>query len=203
MGIAAKIKSNPRLKLLTLRILMPKNQARPRKFVAWFINPFIHHKGKGAVIRRRTRLDVLPFNKFSIGNYSTVEDFTAINNCVGDIIIGDRSIVGLGRTLIGPITIGNDVGLAQGILLTGMSHNYEDVTRTILEQGFTRSPIIIEDDVWVGANCVIFPGIVIGKHSVVSAGSVVTKDVPPYSVVSGNPARLLRQYNHESKVWRP
>jgi acetyltransferase-like isoleucine patch superfamily enzyme len=146
-------------------------------------------------------MDLLPFNRFSLGNESTVEDFATINNGVGDIIIGDRTRIGLGCTLIGPVKIGNDIRLAQNIVMSGLNHNYEDVAVPITRQGVTTARITVEDETWIGANCVILPGVTIGKHCVVAAGSIVTKDIPPFSVVAGNPARIFKQYNPESKSW--
>jgi len=148
-------------------------------------------------------MDVLPFNHFFLGDNSTIEDFSVINNGVGDIYIGDRTRIGLGCTLIGPVRIGNDVGVAQGVVLTGLNHNYEDVTMPISKQGVSTAPIVVEDEVWLGANCVILAGTTIGKHSIVAAGSVITKNVPPYSLAFGNPARVIRQYNQETKAWQP
>ena len=201
MSFAERIKSSPRLKKLASRALMPLNQARPRAWVRCFLNPLIHHKGKHSLIRRRTRMDILPFNKFHLGDNSTIEDFTTINNGVGDIYIGDRTRIGLGCTLIGPVRIGNDIRLAQNIVMSGLNHNYEDIALPISDQGVTTSPITIEDETWLGANCVVLPGVTIGKHCVIAAGSIVTKDIPPYSVAAGNPARVLKQYNPETKFW--
>jgi len=201
MSIAERIKTNPRLKQLASRALMPRNQARPRTWVRWFLNPLIHHKGKHALIRKRTRMDILPFNKFYMGDDSTIEDFTTINNGVGDIWIGDRTRIGLGCTLIGPVKIGNDVRLAQNIVMSGLKHKYEDISMPISEQGVTMNIIVIEDETWIGANCVVLPGVTIGRHSVVAAGSIVRRNVPAYSVVSGNPARVMKRYNKETKIW--
>ena len=201
--IIERIKSDPRLKKIALRLLIPKNQGRPRRWVVWFINPFIHHKGKHSIIRKFTRMDVHPFNKFHLGDYSTVEDFTVINNGVGDVLIGSRTRIGIGCTLIGPVSVGNDVGVAQGVVLSGLNHNYEDISKPISKQGVTTAPIIIEDEVWLGANSVIIAGITVGRHSIVAAGSVVTKNIPPYSLVFGNPARVIRQYKEDAKAWQP
>ncbi|MEI7982671.1 MAG: acyltransferase [Bacteroidota bacterium] len=201
MGLVDKIKSSSRIKKLALFALMPRNQARPRMWVQWFVNPFIHHRGKRSSIRRRTRMDVLPFNKFHLGDDSTIEDFATINNGVGDIYIGDRTRIGLGCTLIGPVRVGNDIRLAQNIVMSGLNHNYEDVTKPISMQGVTTAPIVIEDESWIGSNSVVLPGVTIGKHCVVAAGSIVTKDVPPYSIAAGNPARIMKQYNPETKLW--
>jgi len=201
MSLTEKIKNNPRLKNLVSRVLMPRNQARPRKWVSWFLNPMIHHKGKRTVIRRMTRMDILPFNKFHIGDDSTVEDFTTINNGVGDVSIGDRTRIGLGCTLIGPVKVGNDVRIAQNVVLSGLNHKYEDDSVPISEQGVTTNNIIVEDEAWIAANCVVLPGVTIGKHSVVSAGSIVRRNVPSYSVVSGNPAKVIKKRNPETKIW--
>ena len=201
MGLKEKIKSNDKLKkLVHWSILIPK-QTRPRLWIKWFVNPFYHKKGKGACVRRRTRMDVVPWNKFELGEYSTVEDFSAVNNGVGPVIIGDRTKIGLSNTIIGPVTIGNDIRLAQNITLSGLNHNYTDVTLPIHVQGVSTSPIVIEDETWIGANVVVLAGVTIGKHCIVAAGSVVTKDVPSYSVAVGNPARVLKKYNPETKLW--
>jgi len=201
MGLKEKIKSNNKLKkLVHWSILIPK-QTRPRLWIKWFVNPFYHKKGKGAIVRPRTRMDVVPWNKFELGDDSTIEDFSAINNGVGPVIIGDRTKIGLSNTIIGPVTIGNDIRLAQNITLSGLNHNYEDVSMPIHVQGVSTAPIVIEDETWIGANVVVVAGVTIGKHSIVAAGSIVTKDIPPYSVAVGNPARVLKKYNPETKIW--
>ena len=201
MSLKEKIKSNEGLKkLVHWSILIPK-QTRPRLWIKWFVNPFYHKKRKGAIVRPRTRMDVVPWNKFELGEDSTIEDFSAINNGVGPVIIGDRTKIGLSNTIIGPVTIGNDIRLAQNITLSGLNHNYEDASMPIHVQGVSTSPIVIEDESWIGANVVVVAGVTIGKHSIVAAGSIVTKDIPPYSVAVGNPARVLKQYNHQTKVW--
>lgn len=201
MNLKEKIKSNESLKnLVHWSILIPK-QTRPRLWIKLFINPFYHKKGKGAIVRPRTRMDVVPWNKFELGEDSTIEDFSAINNGVGAVIIGNRTKIGLSNTVIGPVRIGNDIRLAQNITLSGLNHNYEDVSLPIHVQGVSTSPIIIEDGTWIGANVVVLAGVTIGKNCVIAAGSIVTKNIPSYSVAVGNPARVLKKYNHDSKTW--
>ncbi|HSW68465.1 MAG TPA: hypothetical protein VLH16_07785, partial [Bacteroidales bacterium] len=131
---------------------MPKNQARPRWWVKWFVNPFFHKKGKRSLIRGRTRVDVLPFNRFEVGNDSTIEDFSTINNGVGDVLIGDRTRVGIGNVIIGPVKIGNDVMLAPNVVVSGMNHDFRNINTPISLQKHLIRPIIIDDDVWIGAN---------------------------------------------------
>lgn len=201
MGIKEKIKSNDKLKKFVHYLLIPKNQAKPRLWVKWFVNPFLHKKGKGSTVCRRTRMDVLPFNKFSLGSYSTIEDFATVNNGVGDVHIGDRTRIGMGNVVIGPVHIGNDVILAQNIVMSGLNHVYEDIHTPIHRQPVTMKTITIEDECWLGANVVVTAGVRIGKHSVVAAGAVVTKDIPPNSIAVGNPARVIKQYNPETGEW--
>ena len=201
MSLIDTIKRNPRLKQLVLNALMPRNQARPRLWVKLFLNPFKHTKGKNARICRNSRIDVMPFNNFVLGDNSTIEDFCTINNGVGDVLIGDRTRIGMSNVLIGPVTIGNDVMMAQNIVLSGLNHGYEDINTVPHKQPVTRKKITIEDEVWIGANVVIVAGVTIGKHAVIAAGSVVTKNIPSYSVVVGNPAKVIKQYNPQTGHW--
>ncbi len=151
--------------------------------------------------RRCTRLDVLPFNAFSLGVGSTIEDYCTINNGVGDVFIGDNTLIGIGNVIIGPVTIGNNVIFAQNIVASGLNHEYRDVTIPIHEQKVTVAPIVVEDECWIAANVVLTAGVTVGKHSVVAAGAVVTKSIPPYSVAVGNPARVIKKYNFDTKEW--
>lgn len=201
MSVKEKIKANKKLKHFVHWLLIPRYQARPRKWVSWFVNPFYHKRGKHSVIRRRTRMDVLPFNRFELGDYSTIEDFCTVNNGVGDVIIGRETRIGMGNVLIGPVTIGDSVMFAQNIVLSGLNHSYEDIDLPISRQKETTALITIEDECWIGANAVITAGVTLGKHSVVAAGAVVTKDIPPYSIAVGNPARVIKQYDFEKKQW--
>ena len=138
-------------------------------------------------------MDTPPYRRFNLGDYSVIESFCCINNAVGDVLIGDYTRICLHNTVIGPVTIGSHVNLAQGITVTALNHNFEDPNKRIDEQGISTTPVTIEDDVWIGANAVVLPGVTIGNHSVVAAGAVVTKDVPPHSLVAGVPAKVIKQ----------
>lgn len=178
MALKETIKQNPALKQAVHRFIMHPVKTRPNWWIRIF--SFLYLKrGKGSVIYRSVRLDLPPFNLFSLGKYSVVEDFSCLNNAVGDLIIGDYTRIGLGNTIIGPATIGHHVNLAQNVTVTGLNHNYQDADKRIDEQGVSTRPVTIEDDVWIGANAVILPGVTLGKHSVVAAGSVVSRSVPP------------------------
>lgn len=145
------------------------------------------------MIHHSARMDTPPYRKFSIGDYSVVESYACINNAVGDVIIGNHTRIGLHNTIIGPVTIGNNVNLAQGITVTALNHNFSDTNKRIDEQGISTNAVTIDDDAWIGANAVILPGVKIGNHCVVAAGTVVTNDVPPHSLVAGVPAKVIKQ----------
>ncbi len=168
------------------------SNGRPRWWVKQLLNPFIFHHGKGSVIRKRTIMNVTPINHFEVGRKSIIEEYTVIDNGVGDVVIGENSLVGLRNTIIGPVQIGNNVIIAQNVVLSGLNHQYNDTSIPICSQGVITKKIIIEDDVWIAANSIITSGVRIGKHSVIAGGSVVTKDVLPFTVVAGNPAKLIK-----------
>lgn len=196
-----EIKSNPRLKNIALWMITPKRNPRPRLWVRWFLNPFKHKKGKGAKIRRRTRIDVFPWNRFEIGKLTTIEDFCTVNNGSGDVILGDRVRVGIGSVIIGPVTMGNGSGLGQHVFVAGFNHGFSDGTKNSSVQPLVIKPTSIEEDAHVGANSVVVAGVTIGKRSQVGAGSVVTQNIPPFSVAVGNPARVIKQFNNETGKW--
>ena len=191
-SVRAKFKNNPKFKKFIDWVIMNQVETRPRWFMR-LLAPLYQHRGKHSVIHRSARMDTPPYRLFSLGNYSVIESFACINNAVGDVIIGDHTRIGLHNTIIGPVDIGNHVNLVQGITVTALNHNFSDTNKRIDEQGVSTNPVTIEDDVWVGANAVILPGVTIGKHCVVAAGAVVTKDVPPHSLVAGVPAKVIKQ----------
>ena len=191
----------PALKQFIHRLLIPHNQARPRVWVGWFVNPFIHKRHHSSRVRSSVRLDVLPFNPFVLGAKSIIDDFSVINNGVGPVVIGQNTLIGIGAVVIGPVSIGSNVIMAQHVVLSGLNHSYGDIQVPIRDQPVTMNPICIEDDCWIGANVTITAGVTVGKHSVVAGGSVVTRNVPAYSVVGGNPARVLKKYDEEAALW--
>ncbi len=201
MGLKERVKSSESLTRLAHWMLIPRNRYRPRWWVRALWNPFVHKRGKNAVFSRRARKDLFPFRPFVLGANSFVEDFAVINNAIGHVIIGERTLVGIGTVIIGPVVLGDDILIAQNCVITGQNHSYANVNLPISGQKDIVKETIIEDQAWIGANCVIVPGVTIGKHAVVAAGSVVTKNVPAYSIVGGNPAKLIRQYNWDTKEW--
>jgi len=183
---------SPRLKRLLGFIIMNQRDARPRWFIR-LLAPLYQHRARGSKIYRSVRMDTPPFRRFHLGRRSVVESFCCINNAMGDVIIGDYSRIGIHNTIIGPVTIGNHVHLAQGITVTALNHRFQDSEQRIDQQGVETWPIYISDDVWIGSNAVILPGVHIGSHSVIAAGAVVTKDVADYTLVAGVPAREIKK----------
>lgn len=120
------------------------------------------------------------------------------------IVVGDNVVIGVRNSFaaIDGVYIGNNVLFAGYVHVTDHSHGYEDITRPIEGQPLiSKGPVIIEDDCWLGFNSEILSGVHIGRHSVVAAHAVVTRDVPAYSIVAGNPARIIKKYDENSKTW--
>ncbi len=201
MNSLSKLKSNPKVKDFILLLIRPRRNPRPRLWVRLFVNPFVHKRGKDSKIRRRSRIDVFPWNRFEIGRLTTIEDFCTVNNGSGNVILGDRVRIGIGSVVIGPITMGNGSGLGQNVFVSGFNHGFSDASKNSSIQPLDIRPVVIEEDAHIGANSVVLAGIRIGRRSQIGAGSVVTKDIPPFSVAVGNPARVIKQYNPETGIW--
>ena len=191
-GFRQQMKNSPRFKRLLDYLIMNQRDARPRWYIR-LLAPLYQHRGRGSKIYWSVRMDTPPYRKFSLGRHSVMESYTCVNNAVGDVVIGDYTRIGIHNTIIGPVTIGSHVNLAQGITVTALNHNFEDKNKRIDEQGVSTKPVVIGDDVWIGANAVILPGVTIGKHAVVAAGAVVTTDVPENTVVGGVPAKVIKK----------
>lgn len=190
-GLRTQMKGSPKVKRFLDRLIMNQRDARSRWYIR-LLAPLYQHRGRHSKIYGSVRMDTPPYRRFSLGERSVIESFSCINNAVGDVLIGDHTRIGIHNTIIGPVTIGNHVNLAQGITVTALNHNFSDLNKRIDEQGISTQPVTISDDVWIGANAVILPGVTIGQHAVVAAGAVVTKDVPPYSIVAGIPAKVIK-----------
>lgn len=193
------LNDRPEIKKTLHYCIVHPYRSRPRWWIRVFINPFIIKKGRGAGIAFSARKDIFPFNEFKIGYQSIIEDFATVNNGMGSIVIGDHCRIGIGSVVLGEVLFGNYVVIGQNCLITGLNHNYELTDVPFDLQGSYSDPVIIEDDVATGANVVINAGVRIGTHSFISAGSVVTRSIPPYSLVAGNPAKVIFNFK-EGKV---
>lgn len=109
------------------------------------------------------------------------------------IRIGDRSQLGQNCRVENDLTLGCDVVMGPDVYIMSSAHSFERLDIPVNQQGAEpRRPVVIEDDVWLGARVIVMPGVRIGSQAVVGAGSVVTRDVPPRAVVVGVPARAVR-----------
>lgn len=112
------------------------------------------------------------------------------------LCLGTNSGIGVGARLYGPVTIGDNVMMGPECWIYTQNHATADITRPMREQGpQPERPVVIGDDVWIGGRVTILPGVTIGSGVIIGAGSVVTKDVPDYAVVGGNPAKILKMRN--------
>ncbi len=107
--------------------------------------------------------------------------------------VGNNSGIGVNCYISGKVIIGNDVMMAPNVSILTVNHNYMDKKLLIAEQGnSSEKPVVIGNDVWIGMNAIILPGVNIADGCVIGAGAVVTKDTEPYSVVAGNPACVVK-----------
>jgi acetyltransferase-like isoleucine patch superfamily enzyme len=125
--------------------------------------------------------------------------------CLSDPVvrIGDRCLIGKGSGIVGhfSIEIGDDVWTGHNVYITDQNHGYEDVDQPISRQTMPERPVVIGDGSWLGYGTAVLPGSMIGRHVVVGANSVVTGDLPDFSVAVGIPARVVRHYR--DGAWRP
>lgn len=107
--------------------------------------------------------------------------------------VGDNSGLGINCLVIGPVKIGSDVMIGPDVVVLTRNHRFDRTDIPMrCQEDVEPQPVVVGDDVWIGARAILLPGIRIGDGAIVGAGAVVTKDVPPYAVVAGNPARIVR-----------
>ncbi len=120
------------------------------------------------------------------------------------IEIGDGTWIGKNCSIasIQAVIIGKDVLFAGHVHITDHSHGYEEIQTPISKQKLiSKGPVVIGDQCWLGYSCEILSGVHVGRHSIVAARAVVTRDVPPFCVVAGNPAKIVKRYDFEQNVW--
>jgi len=142
----------------------------------------------GVLIRRRWL--VRHFGRCGKKPY-ILEGCRFVNPCrleIGDYVrISQNVVINAG----GGVKIGDYVGIGPSAKIWSINHRYDQLDTPIYAQGWTKAPVVIREDVWIAADCFIMPGVVIGRGSVISAGTVLAKSVRPYSVVAGNPGRIV------------
>lgn len=149
-----------------------------------------------------------------IGSHTMIGPHVALSagmvpgqECITDrvVSIGDRCLIGRGSGIVGhfSIEIGNDVWTGHNVYITDQNHGYEDIHRPISAQTQPERAVRIGDGSWLGFGSVVLPGVTIGRHVVVGANSVVTSDIPDFSVAVGAPARVIRRFDGTNWVAVP
>lgn len=170
-----KVGSNP-------LVFKPIQIDRKRNFV---------HIGDNVVIRKYARINAFPRKNAQKDNNPVV---SIGNNCN----IGQRVSLLAG----GNIIIGNNVLMASDILITSENHSIDPESNLpYMDQPLKIADVEIEDGCWIGEKVCIMPGVRIGKMSVIGAGSIVTKSIPPYSIAVGNPAHVIKYYDFLKHEW--
>lgn len=110
-----------------------------------------------------------------------------------EIEIGDYSGIGINCRLHGPVKIGRNGMMGPEVVIISTSHRFDNLDVPMAKQGYgPPKQVVIGDDVWIGTRAIILSGVNVGNHSIIGAGSVVTKDVPDWAIAAGNPARVIR-----------
>lgn len=153
-----------------------------------------HHrstKGNRGIVIRYALLKTLAEK---IGNNVSIQPDVYILN-PSKLIIGDNVSIHPLCYLecIGGVNIGNDVSVAEGVSIISFDHNYSDLTLPIKDQGITRKPIHILNDVWIGAKATILGDVKVNEGAIIAAGAVVVNDVDKYTIVGGVPAKVIKQ----------
>ena len=150
---------------------------------------------EGCQIMGLSKRGIVFGDRCTIGRYAQIAPTGILGGPLGEgLRLGDNANIGpyawIGCS--GYIEIGARVLMGPRVNLLAENHNFDVSDVPIKSQGVTRQPIVIEDDCWLGAGSSVLAGVTVGHDSVVAAGAVITRDVPPYSVVGGVPARVLR-----------
>jgi acetyltransferase-like isoleucine patch superfamily enzyme len=104
---------------------------------------------------------------------------------------------------VNEIDIGENVMIATNVFITDTTHGYADGTKPYLHQPILEGEKTkIGNGVWIGANSIISHGVTVGDQSIIGAGSLVNRDIPPYSIAVGSPAKVVKKFDHETKVWK-
>lgn len=193
-------------KIFSFRIYSFKNVLKCYIFSNW-LRPQFSFFGEHSCISSIGTLKGLEFIK--IGNNSCFGEqlfltaWKTEDKKVPSIVVGDFCCFGAFNhiTAIDKIIIGNGVLTGKWVTITDNGHgcsSLEDIKiRPILRKLYSKGPVIIEDNVWLGDKVTILPNVTIGKNSIIGANSVVTKDIPPYSIAVGNPAKVIKVIKHE------
>ena len=138
-------------------------------------------------------------------NFARVEVLDKWHNQVfkPKLIIGDGTSFeqNLHLTCAGDMIIGNNCVFTGNVMISNIIHSNDVIDRNILLNDLIIKSVIIEDNCFVGYGAKIMPGVKIGRNCIIGAGSVVTKSFPPYSIIAGNPAKIIKKYDFDRMEW--
>lgn len=120
------------------------------------------------------------------------------------ISIGKNTGIGYRFTILAgaDVTIGDDIAIASDVFLSSGSHGINpEIEKPYGFQPYLGDPIVVKDGAWIGEKVCVLQGVTIGKKSIIGAGSVVTRDIPDYSIAVGNPAKVIKTYSFENHRW--
>lgn len=168
-------------------------------------------RSEGTSIAFDARLDIgkkLSFKKqpafqnLIMERTARIESAAVINTYHGDVVMKENSRIGIGSIVIGPVIIGENSGISQYCFVTGENrkHSYDRNGLLPATTEVVSAPVVIGAGCWIGAGVTILPGVEIGDCSVIAAGSVVTKSIPPFSVAAGVPAKVVKQNSEKSTI---
>jgi acetyltransferase-like isoleucine patch superfamily enzyme len=132
---------------------------------------------------------------FKLGGKLWLESGSLIEATGGQIVIGQNVFINRNCQMVSmaSIEIGDDCIIANNVSFFDHDHNYFDDARSFCKQGFTKAPIKVGDNVWLGSGVTVLKGVCIGSNTVIAAGSVVTKDIPSGEIWGGVPARYIKK----------
>lgn len=159
---------------------------------------FMTYIGKPCFIKGR--------NRISIGNKTRIFPGLRIEALEkGEINIGDNCaieqnvhIISMNRNLV----IGENSTISSNVFISNVDHEYEDINKSVMDQSLIPKDTSIAEGCFIGFGSAILPGSHLGKHCVVGSNSIVKGDYPDYSVIAGNPARIIKIYDKKTKMWR-
>jgi acetyltransferase-like isoleucine patch superfamily enzyme len=163
-----------------------------RFLVPAFLRTVIYAVRYNAYVSPKAEVDLSP--SLHLGRGVTISSFAKVKAADGPVTIGANSAIGPGCFLSSGTTgikIGKDAMIAASVVIVANNHVYARIDLPIRLQGHHSRGIVIEDDVWIGANCTVLDGSWIGSGAIVTAGSVVSGKIPPRAIATGNPARVI------------
>jgi galactoside O-acetyltransferase len=159
-----------------------------------------HLKAVGRNLVIRDGVHIEQPHLVSVGDDVLFNQGVHVDPCGEEIVIGSKTHFAPYAVLYGPLEIGSKCAFAAHVVLASIGHTYDLPDVPFVNLPARKKKIVVEDNVWVGANAVIIQGVRIGTGSIIDAGAVVTHDVEPYSVMGGVPARLIRKRTNNGET---